>query len=152
MGRTLSLLTHLPQLEADGVTHRRDCECVRCDAGFRPSEHERAAAQRRWEAQRAREAAERALARRQERARVKALATELQVQADVRAADARVRELREAKARVDSDRRLAMFQMLRRKGLSIPAALEEVDRQLRAGQKADARPDGDGRPARATSC
>ena len=152
MGRTLSLLTHLPRFEADGVTHRRDCECVRCDAGFRPSEHERAAAQRRWEDQKAREVAERALARRQERARVRALATELQVEADVRAADARVRELRDAKARVDADRRLAMFQALRRKGLSIPAALDEVERQVRAGQKSDARPDGNGRPKAATSC
>lgn len=135
MGRTLSLLTHLPRVEADGVTHRRDCECVRCDAGFRPSEHERAAAQRRWEDQKARQAAERALARRQERARVKALATELQVDAEVRAADARVRELREAKARVDADRRLAMFQVLRQKGLSIPAALDEVERRLAAADK-----------------
>lgn len=130
MGRNLSLLAHLPRLEADGVTHRRDCECVRCDAGFRPSEHERAAAQRRWEQQREREAAARALARRQERARVRAMATGLQVKADIQQADARVRELREAKARVDADRRLAMFQALRRRGLSITAALDEVERQL----------------------
>ena len=41
MGRTLSLLTHLPRFEPDGTTHRRDCECVRCDAGFRPTEEER---------------------------------------------------------------------------------------------------------------
>ncbi len=37
MGRNLSLLAHLPRFEADGVTHRRDCECVRCDAGYRPT-------------------------------------------------------------------------------------------------------------------
>ncbi len=130
MGRTLSLLAHLPRLESDGVTHRRDCECVRCDAGFRPSEHERAAAQRRWEDQKAREAAARALARRQERARVRAAATGLLVDAEVKAADARVQQLRQAKARVDADRRLAMFQALRQKGLSIPAALDEVERRL----------------------
>ena len=124
---------HLPRLEADGVTHRRDCECVRCDAGFRPSEHERAAAQRRWDDRKAREAAARALARREERARVRALATGMQLTADVQAADAHVRELREAKARVDADWRLALFQSLRAAGLSIPAALDEVERRERAG-------------------
>lgn len=137
MGRTLSLLAHLPRLEADGVTHRRDCECVRCDAGFRPSEHERAAAQRRWQDQQAREAAARTLARRQERARARALATELQLEVEVKAADGRVRELRQAKARVDADRRLAMFQALRRQGMSIPAALDEVERRLAARDEAD---------------
>lgn len=133
MGRNLSLLGHLPRLEADGVTHRRDCECVRCDAGFRPSEHERAAAQRRWDDIKAREAAERERARREERARVRALATGMQLTAEVQAANARVRELREAKARVDADRRLALFQSLRRAGLSMAAAMDEVERRDRAG-------------------
>jgi hypothetical protein len=133
MGRNLSLLAHLPRLEADGVTHRRDCECVRCDAGFRPSEHERAAAHRRWEQQRAREAAARALARRQERARARALATGMELTADLRSADAHVQALRQARARVDADRRLALFQSLRRAGLSMAAALDEVERRERAG-------------------
>ena len=57
MGRTLSLLARLPRLEEDGVTHRRDCECVRCDAGYRPTEHERADARRRIGEQKAREQA-----------------------------------------------------------------------------------------------
>jgi hypothetical protein len=133
MGRTLSLLTHLPRFEADGVTHRRDCECVRCDAGFRPSEQERAAAQRRWEDRKAREAAARLAARRQERARVRAAATGLEVGVQVRATDAQVQELRQAKARVDADRELALFQALRRAGLSMEAALDEVERQSRGG-------------------
>jgi hypothetical protein len=135
MGRNLSLLAHLPRFEADGVTHRRDCECVRCDAGYRPSEHERAAAQRRWEQQREREAAARALARRQERARARSMVTSLQLQADVQAAEARIQSLREAKARVDADRRLALFQALRRGGLSITAALDEVERREARGGK-----------------
>ena len=135
MGRNLSLLAHFPLLEADAVTHRRDCECVRCDAGFRPSEHERAAAQRRWEQQREREAAAGALARRQERARVRAMATGLQVKADIQKADVRIRELRKAKARVDADRRLALFQALRRAGLSLSAALDEVERREGRGGK-----------------
>jgi hypothetical protein len=133
MGRNLSLLAHLPRLEADGVTHRRDCECVRCDAGFRPSEQERAVAQRRWEERRAREAAARVAARRQERARVRAAAAGIEVAAQVQAVNAQVRELRDAKARVDADRRLALFQSLRRAGLSMSEALDEVERRSRGG-------------------
>jgi len=67
MGRTLSLLARLPRLETDGVTHRRDCECVRCDAGFRPTERERVEARRRISDKRAREQAARDVARREER-------------------------------------------------------------------------------------
>jgi len=130
------LLAHSPRVEADGVTHRRDCECVRCDAGFRPSEQERAAAQRRWEERRAREAAARLVVRRQERARLKAAANDIELTAQVDATDARVRELREAKARVDADRRLALFQSLRRAGMSIAAALDEVERRSRVGPAA----------------
>jgi hypothetical protein len=129
MGRNLSLLAHLPRVEADGVTHRRDCECVRCDAGFRPSEQERAAAQRRWDERKEREAAARLAARRQERARVRAAATGIELGVQVQATDAQVRELRAAKARVDGDRDLALFQALRRAGLSMEAALDEVERQ-----------------------
>ncbi|MES1164897.1 MAG: hypothetical protein ABUR63_04010, partial [Verrucomicrobiota bacterium] len=60
-------------------------------------------------------------------------ATGLQMTADVQAADTHVRELRAAKARVDADRRLALFQALRAAGLSIPAALDEVERRDHAG-------------------
>jgi hypothetical protein len=128
MGRTLSLLAHLPRLEADGTTHRRDCECVRCDAGYRPTEQERATALERWEVQRARVAAERALARRRERARVKQVAVELELSADVQAVDDQIRALRSARARVDEDRRLALLERLRRAGLPLGKALAEVDR------------------------
>ena len=131
MGRNLSLLAHLPRLEPDGVTHRRDCECVRCDAGYRPTEQERTVARRRFEERRVREAAARALARRQERARVRAEATGLELRADEAAADARVRALRAAQARVDGDARLALLQSLRRAGMPLAAALVEVERRSR---------------------
>ncbi len=127
MGRNLSLLAHLPRFEADGVTHRRDCECVRCDAGYRPSEADRTVAGRRWDERRIREAAARALARRQERARVRAVATELALGAEIQAADEKVRALRAAHQRADSDRRLALLQSLRRSGMSLAAALAEVE-------------------------
>jgi hypothetical protein len=129
MGRTLSLLAHLPRMEPDGVTHRRDCECVRCDAGYRPTEHERTVARQRFEARRLREAAARALARRQERARVRAEAMGLELRADEAAADAGVRALRAAHARVDGDSRLALLQSLRRAGMPLAAALVEVERR-----------------------
>jgi hypothetical protein len=129
MGRNLSLLAHLPRLEADGVTHRRDCECVRCDAGYRPTEQERATARRRFEDRRVREAAARALARRQERARVRAAATGLALRAEEVAADERLRALRVARARADGDQRLALLQSLRRTGMSLAAALSEVERR-----------------------
>jgi hypothetical protein len=133
MGRTLSLLAHLPRFEADGVTHRRDCECVRCDAGYRPSETDRAVAARRWEERRIREAAERALARRQERARVRAVATELavgaKIEAEIQAANEKVRALRAAHVRADGDSQLALLQALRRTGMPLAAALAEVERR-----------------------
>ena len=128
MGRNLSLLAHLPRLEVDGVTHQRDCECVRCDAGFRPTEQERKTARRRWDEGRVREAAARALARRQERARVRTEATGLEIGAGVAAVDERVRALRDARARAEGDSRLALLQSLRRTGMPLAAALREVER------------------------
>jgi hypothetical protein len=133
MARTLSLLAHLPRLEADGVMHRRDCECVRCDAGFRPSEQERAVGKRRWEARRASATAAHALDRRQERARLRAAAVGLQLELEARQVDDRIAALHAARARVDGDRRLARFQALRRSGLPLSEALAEVDRWAQQG-------------------
>ena len=128
-GRNLSLLAHLPRFEVDGVMHRRDCECVRCDAGFRPTEQERALARRRWDEGRAREAAARAVARQAERRRVRAAAVALELSAEARAVDDRIGALRAARARMDADRRLALFQALRRAGMPLEAALREVERR-----------------------
>jgi hypothetical protein len=130
MGRTLSLLTRLPLLEDDGLTHRRDCECVRCDAGYRPTEHERADARRRFAEQKAREVAARAEVRRKERARMKLAVVDVYVDEQVRAADQQVRALREARDRAAADQRLAQLWELRRAGWSLRDALEEVERRL----------------------
>ena len=129
MGRTLSLLAHQPRLETDGVTHRRDCECVRCDAGFRPSEEDRRTARLRWEVRRARGAAERALERRRERARVKQAALALELEAEAKAVDDRIRALRAARARADSDARLALLRRLRGAGVPLAEALAAVERE-----------------------
>jgi hypothetical protein len=130
MGRTLSLLSHLPRFEPDGTTHGRDCECVRCDAGFRPTEEERESARARWEVARARAAAERALARRRERLRVRQATLALELGAEVRATEDHIRALRAARARVNEDARLALFERLRKAGMPLSEALAEVDRRV----------------------
>jgi hypothetical protein len=125
----LPLLAHLPRLEADGSTHRRDCECVRCDAGYRPTEEQRESARLRFEVQRARAAAERALARRRERERVKKTAVALELGAAANDVDERIRALRAARARAEGDDgRLALLRRLREAGLPLGQALAAVDR------------------------
>jgi hypothetical protein len=132
MGRTLSLLARLPRFEDDGVTHTRDCDCVRCDAGYRPTEHERAEARRRHEELRAREHAARVMARRKERERMSQAVVDVYVDDQVRAANVQVRALREARERAAADERLAQLWELRRAGLSLRDAIEEVDRRAAA--------------------
>jgi hypothetical protein len=129
----LPLLAHLPRLEADGVTHRRDCECVRCDAGFRPTEHDRAAARQRWQVTKAQEAATRALDRRRERIRAKRFAVVQELDAERKVTDERIAALRAAHARADHDARLAMLQRLREQGVPLAEALKLVDRVGPAG-------------------
>jgi hypothetical protein len=128
MGRTLSLLARLPRLEEDGVTHRRDCECVRCDAGFRPTERERATARRRIAEKRGREQAARDMARREERERMKQAVVEVFVDAEIKAANDQVQALRDARERSAADEKLARLWELRRAGLSLRDALAAVER------------------------
>ena len=141
MARTLSLLAHLPRFEPDGVTHRRDCECVRCDAGFRPTEHERTTARLRFEAAQSREAGARALTRRRERARVKRAALALELEADAKAVDERLSALRAARDRVEHDGRLAMLERLRRAGVPLADALASVESLAWAQQGSNLRPE-----------
>jgi hypothetical protein len=129
MGRTLSLLARLPRFEEDGITHRRDCECVRCDAGFRPTEQERESARRRIGEQKAREHAAQVVARKKERERMNQAVVDVYMDDQVRAANAQVRALREARERVEHDERLAQLWKLRREGWSLRDALDEVERR-----------------------
>lgn|SRR5262252_3547903 len=129
----LPLLAHLPRLEADGVTHRRDCECVRCDAGFRPTEHDRTVARERWQVTKAQQAAARALDRRRERVRAKKFALVQVLEAERQVTDERIHALRAAQARTDGDDRLALLQRLRRAGMPLAEALKTVDRVGPAG-------------------
>jgi hypothetical protein len=132
MGRNLSLLISQPRLERDGVTHRRECECARCDAGYRPSEHERELAERRWEEKKARLAAARALARKQQAEQVKRGKMDLFLDDQLKAATEKLRELRQLDEKLRSDRRLEELWRLRREGLSFEAAIAEVDRRFPA--------------------
>ena len=129
----LPLLAHLPRLEADGVTHRRDCECVRCDAGFRPTEHDRSVARQRWQLSKAQQAATRALDRRRERVRAKRFALVQELDAESKATDERIGALRAARTRADGDDKLALLTRLRRSGMPLAQALELVDRVGPAG-------------------
>ena len=131
--KPLPLLAHLPQLEADGVTHRRDCECVRCDAGFRPTEHDRTQARERWQLAKAQQAAARALDRRREKVRAKKFALVMELDAEAKATDEHIDALRAARTRVDGDDRLAMLQRLRSGAFRWREALERVDRVGPAG-------------------
>ena len=131
--KPLPLLAHLPRLETDGVTHRRDCECVRCDAGFRPTEHDRTMARARAQLVKTQQAAAKALDRRREKVRAKKFALVLELEAEARATDQRIGVLREARTRVDSDERLALLQRLRREGVPLAEALDRVDKNDRVG-------------------
>ena len=130
MGRALSLLARLPSFEEDGVTHRRDCACARCDAGFGPSEHERAEARRRWTEKQAQAAAERAAARKKEGERLKRAEMGLFVSDQVKAADEHLRRLRALEQRVRDDERLEELWRLRKRGLSLVESMAEIDRKF----------------------
>jgi hypothetical protein len=129
--RVLHLQPTLPLLEADRQTHRRECECPRCDAGFRPSERERALAARRWREQQERAAAEAALTQKRARARAKALRTTLAHEEEERRTAARVAELKALQERLRRDGRLAALLASRQAGRPVEEALREVDRACR---------------------
>ena len=117
-------------LEADGETHRRDCECARCEAGFGPSERERTLAERRNLVRRGRSAALRARARRIERERLRHVALQAFFEQTNQTADVEIARLRALRERVLADRRLAELLRLRNAGMGMAQALAEVDRTM----------------------
>jgi hypothetical protein len=131
MGRTArpTLQPTLPLFEADGQTHRRACDCPRCDAGFRPSEGERAQAARRWEERQLRAAAEAALARKRARQQLKALRTTLALEEQERRTAERLRALADLRERLRADRRLEALLDSRRAGRPVAEALAEAERR-----------------------
>jgi hypothetical protein len=123
--------THFVLLELDGQTHRRDCECARCEAGFRPAEAEREEAARKWQAHVARAKAEAALAKKREKERVKALRLELELDQEWHQTKARLDEQAELLARIKRDGRLDELLDLRRAGKPISEALAQVEHKFR---------------------
>jgi hypothetical protein len=124
--RSLPALS-LPRLEVDGQTHRRDCECPRCEAGFGPSDGQRSAAARRWEEQRAREQAAAALERRRARAQIKALGVTLALEEEERRTAARLRDEAALARRLRSDPRLTALLDNRARGRSPEEAIREAE-------------------------
>ncbi len=118
------------RLEADGQTHRRDCECPRCEAGFTPTDHDRELAARRVAEKQGRAAAARAWGRKKERTRLAQLDLQAYFRAGNAAADAEVQRLREMRNKAIADRRLDELLRLRREGLPLGLALDEIDRRF----------------------
>ncbi|MBC8131835.1 MAG: hypothetical protein H7X95_02550 [Deltaproteobacteria bacterium] len=121
------------RLEGDGETHRRDCECARCEAGFTPTEHDREVAGRRVAVKQGRRAAERACARKEEKSRLRQLDLAAYFQQTNAVADAEVQRLRDLRAKAVGDRRMDEFLALRKTGLSVEKALAEVERRFPPG-------------------
>lgn len=130
MRRPAILQPTLPRLEPDGETHRRDCECPRCDAGFRPSDGQRSAAARRWEERQAREAAEAALARKKARERTRAMALMIRLEEEEKKTEAYLNAQRELLARLRRDPRLDALLASRRAGRSVDEAVAEAERRF----------------------
>ena len=118
------------RFEADGQTHRRDCECPRCEAGFVPTDRDRELAGRRAAAKQGRLAATRAWERKKEAARLRQTSLEDYFRQGNAAADAEVQRLRGLREHVLADRRLEELLRLRKSGVSLSAALAEVDRRF----------------------
>lgn len=125
MGRRL-LQPNLPLVDPSG-THRRECDCPRCDAGFRPSERERELAARRWEEQQARLAAAAALERKRNRDRMKSMRRTLAFAEAERQTAARLAEEARLRERVKADQQLEALLAGRRAGKSVEEALREAE-------------------------
>jgi len=137
----LRLIQARQRLEADGSTHRRDCECARCEAGFTPSERERDLAAKRGAAKQGRNAAVRAAERKKEKARLGQLDLAAYFAQQNAAADAEVQRLRTMRDRSITDRRMDEFLLLRKGGMALETALAEVDKRFPPGGPAG--PDND---------
>lgn len=144
MSKPRSIHFKQERLEGDGHTHRRDCECARCEAGFTPTERERDAATNRVAGKQGRRAAERASERQKEKARLRQLELARFFQQANDLVDAEVRRLRALRVKATGDRRMDEFLRLRRAGLSVEMALAEVDRRFPASGPSGAENDNGG--------
>ena len=139
MHKTRSIHPKQERLEGDGETHRRDCECARCEAGFTPTEHDREVASRRVAGKQGRRAADRAWERKKEKTHLRQLELTSYFRQTNAVADVAVQRWRELRAKAMGDRRMDAFLRLRQTGISVERALAEVDRLF----PADGRPHAD---------
>ena len=116
MTRVAVVQMSLPRFEADGVTHARDCECPRCEAGFRPSERQRRDAADVWRRHRERARAHEALERMKAKQRERALKLGLALDEQTRATDALLAEEEKRERSAAGDDRMETFLRLRAQG------------------------------------
>jgi len=121
-----------PRLEADGQTHARDCECARCEAGFKPSEGQRREAEARMKVQAQRHLAESMVRKAQERRAAKRLKVALELEEHVRQTDLWLSKQADDFARLDEDRMLAELLRLRAEGVPANEAMERVETRMPA--------------------
>lgn len=129
--RVIQTSLPLPRFEADGVTHARGCECPRCETGFSPSEDTRRTAAQRWrdnqEAERLRRAAEEALVKKREKARVKALRLALELEEEERRTEEYLRAQAAQADKVAHDEKLEALLAARAAGTPIREAIAQVE-------------------------
>ncbi|MDZ4693608.1 MAG: hypothetical protein SGI86_00545 [Deltaproteobacteria bacterium] len=133
MGRQALLRqVSFPKLEADSQTHARDCECARCEAGFRPSESQRREAEERMQAQSHRQRAEVMLQRDQVRRAAKRMKVVLELEERAKQTDLWLSQQADAFSRLDEDRMLAELLRLRAEGVPANEAVERVEMRMPA--------------------
>jgi hypothetical protein len=121
-----------PKLEVDGQTHARECECARCEAGFRPSESQRREAEERMREHAQRHRAEVMLERAQERRAAKRLKVVLELEKTARQTDLWLSKQADEFSRLDEDRMLAELLKLRAEGVPANEAVERVEMRMPA--------------------
>jgi len=125
------------RLEGDGETHRRDCECARCEAGFTPSERERAVAERRAAKKQGQLAAVRSAERRKTKEALHQMDLAAYFARGTEAADAEIARLRAARAKALTDRRAEALLELRSRGWELGQAIAEIDRRFPPDEGSD---------------
>ncbi len=120
----------MKRLDETGL-HHIDCDCARCEAGFRPTMRERWVARRalddlRRRALAAKTAASAPAATPSVAARI--ASSRLSIAADIAETDRKLAELRQVVVPVDP--RTAVFRALRARGVSMEDAFAEVERQF----------------------
>ncbi len=136
MAQALLRQVSFPKLEVDGQTHALDCECARCEAGFRPSESQRLQAEGRMQAQASRHRAEEMLERAQVRRAAKRLKVVLELEERARQTDLWLSRQAEAFSRLEEDRMLSELLKLRAEGVPANEAVERVEMRMPARRAA----------------